>query len=87
MRVFIDAMTKYNNIFQHPPTGKFYLVDSGYPNRSGYLASYKGTRYHLLEYQDGPESQDRDFDRCDRDENYVPPKASATTYSSAAGKG
>jgi hypothetical protein len=31
--------------------GKFYLVDSGYPNRPGYLAPYKGTKYHLLEFQ------------------------------------
>jgi hypothetical protein len=34
--------------------GKFYLVDSGYPNRPGYLAPYKGTKYHLPEFQSGP---------------------------------
>ena len=34
--------------------GKFYLVDSGYPNRTGYLAPYKGTKYHLPEFQNGP---------------------------------
>jgi hypothetical protein len=34
--------------------GKFYLVDSGYPNRPGYLAPYKGTKYHLPEYRLGP---------------------------------
>lgn len=34
--------------------GKFYLVDSGYPNRPGYLAPYKGTKYHLPEFQQGP---------------------------------
>jgi hypothetical protein len=27
--------------------GKYYLVDSRYPNRLGYLAPYKGTKYHL----------------------------------------
>ena len=27
--------------------GKFYLVDSGYRNQIGYLAPYKGTKYHL----------------------------------------
>jgi hypothetical protein len=37
--------------------GKFYLVDSGYPNRPGYLALYKGTKYHLPEFQDGLEAQ------------------------------
>lgn len=34
--------------------GKFYLVDSGYPNRPGYLAPYKGTKYHLPEFKEGP---------------------------------
>lgn len=34
--------------------GKFYLVDSGYPNRLGYLAPYKGTKYHLPEFRQGP---------------------------------
>ena len=33
--------------------GKYYLVDSGYPNRTGYLAPYKGERYHGLEYRQG----------------------------------
>lgn len=34
--------------------GKFYLVDSGYPNRLGYLAPYRGTKYHLPEFRNGP---------------------------------
>jgi len=34
-------------------TGKYYLVDSGYPNRKGYLAPYKGQRYHIPEFQSG----------------------------------
>jgi len=29
-------------------------VDSGYPNRLGYLAPYKGTKYHLPEYRMSP---------------------------------
>jgi hypothetical protein len=29
-------------------------VDSGYPNRPGYLAPYKGTKYHLPEFRQGP---------------------------------
>jgi hypothetical protein len=33
--------------------GKFYLVDLGYPNRPGYLAPYKGTKYHLAEFRQG----------------------------------
>jgi hypothetical protein len=31
--------------------GKYYLVDSGYPNRKGYLAPYKGQKYHISEWQ------------------------------------
>jgi hypothetical protein len=31
--------------------GKYYLVDSGYPNRTGYLAPYKGSTYHLPEFR------------------------------------
>jgi hypothetical protein len=30
---------------------KYYLVDSGYPNRKGYLAPYKGQKYHISEWQ------------------------------------
>jgi hypothetical protein len=30
---------------------KYYLVDSGYPNRIGYLAPYKGSIYHILEFR------------------------------------
>jgi len=37
--------------------GKYYLVDSGYANRPGYLAPYKGTKYHLQEYREAPEPQ------------------------------
>lgn len=33
--------------------GQFYLVDAGYPNRIGYLAPYKGEKYHLQEFQKG----------------------------------
>ena len=28
---------------------KFYLVDSGYPNRPGFLAPYRGTKYDVPE--------------------------------------
>jgi len=34
----------------HPFIGKYYLVDSGYPNRTGYLAPFKGTTYHIPEF-------------------------------------
>ena len=31
--------------------GKYYLVDSGYPMRKGFLAPYKGERYHIGEFR------------------------------------
>jgi hypothetical protein len=37
--------------------GKYYLVDSGYPNQIGYLAPYKGTKYDLQEYREASEPQ------------------------------
>jgi hypothetical protein len=54
MRVFKDAIGKYGDRFPHPREGKFYLVDSGYPNQICYLAPYKGTKYHLPEFRQGP---------------------------------
>ena len=32
-------------------SGKYYLVDSGYANRIGYLAPFKGSTYHLPEFR------------------------------------
>jgi len=57
MRPFNDALTTYANVFPHPPAGKFYLVDSGYRNQIGYLAPYKGTKYHLQEYRNAAPPQ------------------------------
>ncbi|XP_075674935.1 uncharacterized protein LOC142644142 [Castanea sativa] len=31
--------------------GKYYLVDSGYPIKKGFLAPYKGERYHIPEFR------------------------------------
>jgi hypothetical protein len=36
-------------------SGKYYVVDAGYPNRLGYLAPYKGERYYLPESHRGIE--------------------------------
>lgn len=47
MRVFTNAMTRYDDKFPHPPSGNYYLVDAGYPNRPGYLSPYRCTRYHV----------------------------------------
>ncbi|KAL6614646.1 hypothetical protein ACP70R_036916 [Stipagrostis hirtigluma subsp. patula] len=51
-----EAMRRADN-FPHPPQGKYYLVDSGYPLRKGYLAPYRKNRYHLSEFEEkGPQN-------------------------------
>jgi hypothetical protein len=34
--------------------GSYYLVDSGYPNKKGFLSPYKGEKYHLPKFRQGP---------------------------------
>ncbi|XP_048601232.1 protein ALP1-like [Brassica napus] len=51
----LDTAMREDPMFPHPPEGKYYLVDSGYANRRGYLAPYRkerieGTRYHLQDF-------------------------------------
>lgn len=52
-RVFLAAVTRPNLEFPHPPINKYYVVDAGYTNMPGYLAPYRGERYHLNQYN-GP---------------------------------
>ncbi|CAM8942262.1 unnamed protein product [Rhodiola kirilowii] len=42
-------------LFSTPPEGKYYLVDSGYPNTLGYLAPYKDkfARYRMPNFRHG----------------------------------
>ncbi|XP_057415350.1 protein ALP1-like [Lotus japonicus] len=48
-RVLRDAINRRNGL--KVPTGNYYLVDGGYTNGEGFLASYKGSRYHLSEWR------------------------------------
>lgn len=42
--------------------GKYYLVDSGYPLREGYMAPYRKNWYHLKEFEmKGPENLNEIF--------------------------
>ena len=34
-------------------TGQYYLVDAGYTNGPGFLAPYRGRRYHLADWRSG----------------------------------
>ncbi|XP_057783184.1 uncharacterized protein LOC131001030 isoform X2 [Salvia miltiorrhiza] len=47
-RILRDALTRVNGL--RVPKGNYYLVDNGYANSEGFLAPYKGTRYHLKEW-------------------------------------
>eukprot|EP00267_Zea_mays_P040633 XP_008680777.2 uncharacterized protein LOC103655879 [Zea mays] len=49
-RILNHALANFPS-FPLPPKGKYYLVDSGYPNRTGYLAPFKGSAYHIPEFQ------------------------------------
>eukprot|EP00268_Persea_americana_P014904 TRINITY_DN16749_c1_g1_i1.p1 TRINITY_DN16749_c1_g1~~TRINITY_DN16749_c1_g1_i1.p1 ORF type:complete len:123 (-),score=4.28 TRINITY_DN16749_c1_g1_i1:176-544(-) len=33
------------------PPGRYYLVDAGYPNATGFLAPYRSVRYHINEHR------------------------------------
>ncbi|KAL5699871.1 hypothetical protein ACHQM5_030707 [Ranunculus cassubicifolius] len=46
-RVFLDALTREGNGFPMPPKDHYYVVDAGYPNIPGFLAPYRGERYHF----------------------------------------
>ncbi|KAL6560093.1 hypothetical protein OROHE_006331 [Orobanche hederae] len=41
MTVWTGSLTKSKYGFPHPPSGKYYLVDSGYPNTVSYLSPIK----------------------------------------------
>ncbi|KAK6115684.1 hypothetical protein DH2020_007953 [Rehmannia glutinosa] len=50
-RVLRDAVTRPNGL--RVPTGNYYLCDCGYTNGPGFLAPYRGVRYHLDEWSSG----------------------------------
>ncbi|KAG8390739.1 hypothetical protein BUALT_Bualt01G0114900 [Buddleja alternifolia] len=47
-RVLRDAITRENGF--RVPDGNYYLCDSGYTNGDGFLAPYRGVRYHIQEW-------------------------------------
>ncbi|KAK5836059.1 hypothetical protein PVK06_011806 [Gossypium arboreum] len=52
-RIFLNAIRDPKYKFPHPPNGKYYLVDYGYPQMKGYLGPYRGQRYHLPDFRRG----------------------------------
>ncbi|XP_031393173.1 protein ALP1-like isoform X1 [Punica granatum] len=49
-RILSDAATL--ELFPAPYGEQYYVVDAGFPNIPGYLAPYKGQRYHRSDYND-----------------------------------
>ncbi|XP_031267081.1 uncharacterized protein LOC116125509 [Pistacia vera] len=48
-RVLRDAISRRNDL--KVPQGCYYLCDSGYTNGEGFLAPYRGQRYHLNDWR------------------------------------
>ncbi|KAL7228303.1 hypothetical protein ACSBR2_007086 [Camellia fascicularis] len=50
-RVFAEIINNENVSFPYSEEGKYYVIDSGYPNRTGYLAPYKSHYYHQEDFR------------------------------------
>ncbi|XVE64501.1 hypothetical protein DITRI_Ditri07aG0105500 [Diplodiscus trichospermus] len=50
-RVLRDAISRRNGL--KIPQGNYYLCDAGYTNGEGFLAPYRGQRYHLNDWREG----------------------------------
>ncbi|QHN76654.1 hypothetical protein HN51_054156 [Arachis hypogaea] len=51
LQVFNSAITRQNRL--QVPEGKYYLVDSKFPNVAGFIAPYSNTPYHSKEFPSG----------------------------------
>ncbi|KAL2475108.1 putative harbinger transposase-derived nuclease [Abeliophyllum distichum] len=62
-RILVRAIHFADINFPEPANGKYYLVDSGFAHRPGYMAPYKGPdiRYHFQEFPAVPNGQHRQF--------------------------
>lgn len=47
------TLERYNIQFYFCQPGCYYLVDAGYTNGNGFLAPFRGQRYHLNEWRNG----------------------------------
>ncbi|XP_060674868.1 uncharacterized protein LOC132804479 [Ziziphus jujuba] len=50
-KVLRNALSRPNGL--RVQTGCYYLVDADYTNDEGFLAPYRGTRYHISEWRNG----------------------------------
>ncbi|XP_057746403.1 uncharacterized protein LOC130965658 [Arachis stenosperma] len=65
-RIFMEALRTKKLNFPHPPEGKYYLVDAGYPTFKGFLGPYRHTRYHIPQFRLAPNfrSNNEKFNYC-----------------------
>ncbi|KAM1189329.1 hypothetical protein ACFX2J_025014 [Malus domestica] len=56
-RIFMEALRRPELKFPYPPSGKYYLVDAGYPHMNGYIGPYR----------------DQEFQPYDDDDELLPP--------------
>ncbi|KAM7465701.1 hypothetical protein LguiB_013263 [Lonicera macranthoides] len=54
-RVLRDAISRPNGLVV--PNGCYYLVDAKYPNGKGFLAPFRGQRYHFNDWSDNYQPQ------------------------------
>ncbi|XP_052119053.1 uncharacterized protein LOC127748506 [Arachis duranensis] len=65
-RIFMETLRTKKLNFPHPPEGKYYLVDAGYPTFKGFLGRYRHTRYHIPQFRLAPNfrSNNEKFNYC-----------------------
>jgi hypothetical protein len=59
VQLFRDGYAPEPNIL-FADVGKYYLVDSEYANKPGYLAPYKGSKYHLQDFRGDTEPEGKE---------------------------
>ncbi|XP_042471446.1 uncharacterized protein LOC122053459 [Zingiber officinale] len=68
--VLRDAISRSTGL--KVPQGCYYLVDAGYCNSSGFLAPYRGHKYHLNEFDDPQKSiegdEESEYEESDDDD-------------------
>jgi len=69
--VVLQIAQQSDSEFHLPPSEKYYLVDSGYPNKQGFLALYRSSqnrvvRYHMSQFYFGPPPRNKHelFNQC-----------------------
>ncbi|XP_024026909.1 uncharacterized protein LOC112093173 [Morus notabilis] len=52
-RMLTETLRDPENQFVVPPNPKYYVVDFGYSNMQGFLAPFRGQKYHIQQFRNG----------------------------------